>query len=141
MLVHLHGKNRRVVIKYRESFEWEKIMDKIIIKDLKVNGIIGIYDRERKIPQEIVINAILHTNTRKAAETDDIADCVDYEKMANRIKAHVLNAKRQTVEALTEDIARLCLETAQVERVNIKVEKTQAIPFTTSVGVEIERER
>ena len=116
-------------------------MDKIIIKDLKVNGIIGIYDRERKIPQEIVINAILHTNTRKAAETDDIADCVDYEIMANRIKAHVQNAKRQTVEALTEDIARLCLETAQVQRVNIKVEKTQAIPFTASVGVEIEREK
>ena len=115
-------------------------MDKIIIKDLKITGIIGIYDHERVNPQEIVINAVMFTDIRKAAATDDIADCVDYEKLANKIKSHALRVKRLTVEALAEDIARLCLETTLVKRVVIRVEKTQAIPFTTSVGVEIERE-
>ena len=116
-------------------------VDKIIIKDLKVIGIIGIYDHERHIPQEIVINAIIHTDTRKAAQTDEITDCVDYEKLANKIKTHTQTARRLTVEALAEDLARICLETDRVELVNIRVEKTQAIPFTTSVGVEIERKR
>jgi FolB domain-containing protein len=115
-------------------------MDKIIIKDLRVTGIIGIYEHERTIPQEMVINIVLFTNIHKAAETDDIADCVDYEKVANRVKTHAETSQRLTVEALAEDLARLCLDTPGVTQVTVRVEKTQAIPFTTSVGVEIERE-
>ena len=116
-------------------------MDKIIIKDLRVTGIIGIYEHERNTPQEMLINAILFADTRKAAMTDDIADCVDYEKVANKIKTHAQSSQRMTVEALSEDLAQLCLETPNVQRVNIRVEKTQAIQFTGSVGVEIEREK
>jgi FolB domain-containing protein len=116
-------------------------MDKVIIKDLRVTGIIGIYKHERTTPQEMVINITLFTDIHKAAQTDDIADCVDYEKVANKVKAHAETSKRLTVEALAEDIARLCLETPGVQRVNVRVEKTQAIAYTGSVGVEIEREK
>ncbi len=115
-------------------------MDKIIIKDLRVTGIIGIYDHERTTPQEILINIVMFTKLHRAAQTDDIADCVDYEKVSNKLKVHTETSKRLTVEALAEDLARLCLETPGVERVNVRVEKTQAIAFTGSVGVEIERE-
>ena len=115
-------------------------MDKIFIKDLRVTGIIGIYDHERITPQEMLINIVLFTDIRRAAQTDNIVDCVDYEQVANKAKAHAETSKRLTVEALAEDIARLCLEMPGVQRVNIRVEKTQAITFTGSVGVEIERE-
>ncbi len=114
-------------------------MDKIIIKDLRVTGIIGIYEHERTTPQEMVINVELETDIRRAAQTDEIADCVDYEKAANRLKAHAESARRQTVEALAEDLANLCLEFSGVRSVRLRVEKTQAIPFTAAVGVEIER--
>ncbi len=116
-------------------------MDKIIISDLRVHAILGIYDRERITPQEVLINLEMHTDIRKAAESDDIADCVDYEKAANAIRAHAQTAKRLTVEALAEDIARLCLSTPGVSRVKVKVQKTQAIAFTGSVGVEIIRKK
>jgi FolB domain-containing protein len=116
-------------------------MDKIFIKDLRVNGIIGIYDYERTTPQEMIINLEIFTDIRKAAEMDDIAECVDYEKVANNIRAHAQTANRLTVEALAEDIARLCLIIPGAERVNVKLEKTQALAFTGSVGVEIEREK
>jgi FolB domain-containing protein len=119
----------------------EKALDKIIIKDLRVKGIIGIYDYERNTPQEILINLEMYTDIRKAAETDDIADCVNYEKVANAIREHAQTARRLTVEALAEDIARLCLATQGVQRVKIRVEKTEAIAFTGAVGVEIERDK
>ena len=116
-------------------------MDKVFIKDLRVSGIIGIYEHERGTPQEIMINAVMLTDIRKAAETDEIADCVDYEKVANRIREHAQTVRRMTVEALAEDLAQLCLETPEVRGVTIRVEKTQAIADTGSVGVEISRER
>jgi FolB domain-containing protein len=114
-------------------------MDRIIIKDLRVTGIIGIYAHERVTPQEMVINAVLYTDISKAARTDDITDCVDYEKAARQLKAHAETSQRLTVEALAEDLARLCLEVPGVLGARIRVEKTQAIPFTAGVGVEIER--
>jgi FolB domain-containing protein len=115
-------------------------MDKIIIKDLRVTAIIGIYDFERVTPQEMLINVSLMTDIHKAASTDDIADCVDYEKIANTLKNHAQTSKRLTVEALAEDLAQICLKTTGVQRVIMRVEKTQAIEFTAAVGVEIERE-
>ncbi|MBE3043071.1 dihydroneopterin aldolase, partial [Candidatus Bathyarchaeota archaeon] len=44
-----------------------------------------------------------------------------------------------TVEALAEDIARLCLRRPGVQKVAVKVEKPGAVTGAESVGVEIER--
>ncbi len=116
-------------------------MDKIFIKDLRVTAIIGIHAYERITPQEMIINMVLFTDTRHAAETDNIDDCVNYQAVAKQVKAHTQTSKRMTVEALAEDIARVCLETPGVLRVAVRVEKTQAIVHAGSVGVEIEREK
>ncbi len=116
-------------------------MDRIIIKNLHANGIIGIYEHERVTPQEMLINVRLLTDTSKAGKSDNIQDCLDYEKIANQLKAHAEQVKRLTVEALAEDLAALCLDHAGVAGVTVRVEKTQAIPFTESVGVEIERKK
>ena len=47
----------------------------------------------------------------------------------------------QLVEALAEEIARLCLLDDRVESARVRVEKPGAIRFARSVGVTIERER
>ena len=62
-------------------------MDKIIISDLLVRGIIGINDWERKRAQDILINVILFSDTHRAAETDSIVDCVNYSTMSKRLQA------------------------------------------------------
>ena len=116
-------------------------MDQVIIKDLLVRGVIGITERERERPQDILINAVLFTDIARAAKTDDIADCVDYSKVAKKLTAHAEAIGRQTVEALVTDLARLCLEEPGVQGVRIRVEKPGAVRFARSVGVEIERFR
>lgn len=116
-------------------------MDTVIIKDLLVRGIIGVNDWERKRAQDILINVTLFTDTRRAAETDNIADCVNYSTMSKRIQAHAESAERLTVEALANDLAKICLEDKGVRRVILRVEKPGAVRFAKSVGVEIERSR
>lgn len=116
-------------------------MDKVIIKDLLVRGIIGINDWERKRAQDILINVILFTDTRRAAETDHIADCVNYSTMSKRLQAHAESVERLTVEALANDLAKICLEDQAVQKVILRVEKPGAVRFAKSVGVEIERSR
>ena len=114
-------------------------MDQVFIKELSARGIIGINDWEREKPQEILINIVLFTDLRKAGESDDIDDSVNYRSVAKKVQAHAETAKRLTVEALAADLARLCLEEPRVERVRVRVEKPGAVRFSRSVGVEIER--
>ncbi len=114
-------------------------MDQVIIKDLLARGVIGIGERERERPQDILINATIFTDTSRAAESDRIEDCVDYSKMARKLIAHAETAARHTVEALANDLACLCLEESGVHGVRIRVEKPGAVRFAGSVGVEIER--
>lgn len=116
-------------------------MDKVIIKDLLVRGIIGVNDWERKRAQDILINLILFTDTKRAGETDNLEDCVNYSTMSKKIQAHAESAERLTVEALANDLAKICFEDKGVQRVVVRVEKPGAVRFASSVGVEIERSR
>ncbi len=116
-------------------------MDKVFIKDLVARGIIGVNDWEREKPQEILINIIVFTDTRRAAKSDDLVDCVDYRALSKKVQARAETAARFTVEALANDLADICLAAKGVEKVTVRIEKPGAVRFSKSVGVEIERSK
>jgi len=114
-------------------------MDQTFITDLLCRGVIGITDRERAQPQDILINVILFSDTTPAGVSDSIYDCVNYRTVAKNILAYVEKAQKYTVEALAADLAEICLKETRVEKVRVRVEKPGAVRFARSVGVEIER--
>lgn len=116
-------------------------MDKTIIKNLVATGIIGIEEHERITPQKIIINIIMFSDQGKAAESDNIDDCVNYHTVAEKVRIHAQTVARFTVEALANDIAEICLAEATVQKVQVRVEKPEAINYTETVGVEIERSK
>jgi len=116
-------------------------MDKVIIRNLLARGIIGVNDWERKRPQNILINITMLTDTRRAAQTDNLEDCINYSTMSKKLLEHAESVNRLTVEALANDLAKICLETEGVQSVIVRVEKPGAVRFAESVGVEIERSR
>jgi FolB domain-containing protein len=116
-------------------------VDRVIIKDLLARGIIGVNDWEREKPQDILINIVAFTDTRRAASTDDLNQAVNYRTLAHKVREHAEKAKRFTVEALANELAALCLEDPAVYRVQVRVEKPRAVRFAASVGVEVERSR
>lgn len=115
-------------------------MDKIFISDLLIRGVIGISEREREFPQDILVNIVIFSDISVAGQTDNVEDSVNYRTVAKKVLAHTETIKRYTVEALAEDIAKLCLAEPKVKSVQVKVEKPGAVRFSRSVGVEIERQ-
>lgn len=115
-------------------------MDKLIIKDLLVRGIIGINDWERTTPQDILINIEIKADLKQAGETDDLNHSVNYRSVAKQVIAHAESAERLTVEALAEDIAKICLAHPGAKAAKVRVEKPGAVRFAASVGVEIKRQ-
>lgn len=114
-------------------------MDEIFIEDLLIRGVIGISDREREQPQDILVNITIYTDTSIAGRSDNVNESVNYRTVAKKVLAHTEKISRYTVEALAEDIAGICLEENGVRSVRVKVEKPGAVRFAKSVGVTITR--
>ena len=115
--------------------------DKIYIRDLSIRCIIGVNQDERTEKQDVVINVVLFTDTRKAGQTDDLDDSVDYKKVKKTILSLVENSEFLLIEKLAEEIAKVCLEDSKVQKVNVTVDKPGALRYTRSVAVEIVRTR
>lgn len=116
-------------------------MDKIIIKDLLVRGVIGVNDWEREAPQDILVNIEIDADLKKAGTTDDLEDTINYRLIAKRVIARIEASHHFIVEALAADLATICLEDPRAANVRVRVEKPGAVRFAKSVGVEIERSR
>jgi FolB domain-containing protein len=101
--------------------------------------IIGINDWERKRARDILINITLFTDIY-LPRNNSIVDC-RLQQMSKRIQAHAESAERLTVEALANDLVKICFEDKGVQKVILRVEKPGAVRFAKSVGVEIERNR
>jgi FolB domain-containing protein len=116
-------------------------MDRILINDLLVRCIIGVRDEERRDKQDVLINVALEADLRKAGASDRLEDSVDYSAVKKRIVTMAEGSRFNLVEALAESVADICLEYPAISRVKVRVEKTTALRFAKSVGVEITRDR
>ena len=81
--------------------------DIIYIKDLRVKTIIGIFDWERKVKQEVSIDLEFPFDCKKAAATDSIEDTVDYKSIAKGVIKFVEESSFQLQETLAEGISNL----------------------------------
>jgi len=115
--------------------------DQIQIKDLLLRTIIGINEEERRNRQDVLINIVLHADTRAAGASDNIDDAVNYRTIAKRVIERIEGSSYYLVEKMAAEIAAICLEDTRVEAVDVRVEKPGALRFARSVGVEIQRTR
>lgn len=116
-------------------------MDKIFLRELSCEAVIGIFDWERQVKQSIMIDLEMSADIRRAARTDHIDDTLNYKGVAKRILAFVEASQFQLVETLAERIAGLVVTEFGVEWVKVTVHKPSAIRHSKDVGIIIERTR
>ena len=119
------------------------VADEITLTGLRVFGRHGVYDEERRVGQDFVVDVTLRLDTRRAAASDDVADTVHYGEMAEQIAAIVAGEPVNLLETLAGRIADHLLEDDLVDGVRVTVHKPSApIPLSFGdVSVMIERER
>ena len=114
-------------------------MDKVFIKELEVETIIGIYDWEREVRQLISISLEIDFDLTKAAKTDKIEDTLNYKKISKRVIKLAETLKSKLIENLAQKIADTILNEFAVSSIVVKVEKPGALRGSKSVGVTIRR--
>jgi dihydroneopterin aldolase len=112
----------------------------VFVRDLRVRTVIGVEERERKAPQEVVVNLDLEADFDAAAKTDDLALSVDYAAVAALVQEHAATARFRLLEALAGSITTLVLGRFPLVRaLTVRIEKPGAVPGARSVGVELRR--
>ena len=114
-------------------------MDIIFLHSLKIDAVIGIWDWERKIRQTVEIDLDMAADIRKAAESDDVADTLNYKLVAKRLQAFVGESEFQLVETLAESVANILIEECSIPWCRVKINKGGAVRGASAVGVIIER--
>jgi dihydroneopterin aldolase len=115
--------------------------DRIFLHGLTTECIIGFIDWERRVKQSVVLDIELPVDCRRAALSDQVADTLDYKKVAKRVLAFIAASEFQLVETLAHRVALLILEEFGVAWVRIALNKPGAIRNSRDVGVVIERAR
>src|ERR1700684_3886474 len=116
-------------------------MDKIFLRELKTEAIIGIFDWERQVKQTVIFDIEISADILKAAFSDSIHDTLNYKRVAKRVLAFVEESKFHLVETLAEHVAMLILQDFGSSWVRISLSKPGAIRSSRDVGVVVERGR
>jgi dihydroneopterin aldolase len=114
-------------------------VDRIFLRDLKVETVIGIFEWERRVRQIVSLDVELATDVRGAARADSIDNALNYKQIAKRLTAFIGETKFQLVESLAEAVARIIVTEFSVAWVRVSVAKPGAIEGSREVGVTIER--
>lgn len=114
-------------------------MDKLIIEDLRLRCIIGLFPHEREHPQDVLIDLVLFCDLSKAGASDRIEDSVDYKGLKFKIADFVEKSSFNLIESLAEGIAGIVLDEPKIARVRVRVSKPGALSYARNVGVEIDR--
>lgn len=114
-------------------------MDKIFLRQLEVEAIIGIWEWERRVKQTVRIDLEMATDVKAAASADSVEDTLNYKEVAKRLLGFVGESEFQLVETLAESVARIVVAEFSVPWVKVSIAKPGAIRGSREVGVVIER--
>jgi len=115
--------------------------DRIFLRGLTAECVIGFIDWERRVKQTVVVDLELPVDCARASASDEVADTVDYKRVAKRVLAYIEASEFKLVETLAQRLAVLLLEEFALDWVRLSVNKPGAIRNSRDVGVSIERRR
>ncbi|PIW59358.1 dihydroneopterin aldolase [Shewanella sp. CG12_big_fil_rev_8_21_14_0_65_47_15] len=114
-------------------------MDKVLIRQLRVDTVIGVYDWEKKIQQSLFLDLDMAWDNKPAAMGDDYQFALCYETVSKRITQLITEQPIELIETVAERVAECLLGEFNVAWVKVVVMKPGAVATAASVGVEIER--
>lgn len=114
-------------------------MDIITLEGLRADTLLGVYARERVLPQAVEIDLQIGFSTASAGASDELADTIDYAEVVARIRADLAASRFHLLEALAEHVAALLLGEFGADWVRVSVHKLGVIAGVRRVGICIER--
>jgi len=107
----------------------------IHVKNLRLRTIIGVFDWERKIKQDIVINYSFTIDGSDVRETDSIESTVDYKSLTKQIIDDVERSDFYLLEKLAQHVLDHIMRDDRIREATVEVDKPNALHYADSVSV------
>ncbi|MFO8141110.1 MAG: dihydroneopterin aldolase [Marinobacter sp.] len=117
----------------------ERSVDTVLIEGLAVETVVGVYDWEREITQQLLVDLEMAWDNRVPGASDDVADALDYAAVSERVTQCLQALKPQLLERAAEAVAAMLQSEFGVRWLRLALHKPGAVPAARSVGVRIER--
>ncbi len=118
--------------------------DKILLEGMEFYAYHGVNEIEKTQGQRFIVDVELSADLARAAETDSLADTINYSEVFRLVKRTVEGPSRDLIETVAGEIAARVLHDFPVEQVRVKVSKPD-VPITdatlSAAAVEIVRRR
>ncbi|QPG05229.1 dihydroneopterin aldolase [Salinimonas marina] len=115
-------------------------MEQITISGLKVSSLIGVYDWERTRPTTLLMDIEVKADLSQARHSDEVADTIDYAKLAEFVQQQAASATFELLEALGHALCEAVLQNFPVQQITLAITKpeiladAQAVTVTISAG-------
>ncbi|MBS3804724.1 MAG: dihydroneopterin aldolase [Oleiphilaceae bacterium] len=113
--------------------------DTVIIEGLAVEAVIGVFDWEREISQQLLVDLELAWDNRAPAESDDLGKALDYAAVCQCVAAHLQALRSRLLETAAESLAVKLQREFGVAWLRLIIRKPGVMTQARSVGVSIER--
>ena len=133
-------KKKFKIIKLRPKQDYS-YKRKVLISDLALLMSIGIHDFEKIEKQEVKFNINIDINPLLTPIENKLNSIINYETVVKDVTRLTKNKHFELLETLAEDIFFILFKNTNIKQIKLKIEKTQIIKNTSSVGVEIIKKR
>jgi len=132
-------KNLKIVkLKKKQNYSYKR---KILISDLNLLISVGIHSFEKTKKQEVKFNININVNPSLFPVKNEINSIVNYETVIKIITKLTENKHYELLETLAEDIFNELFKNINIQKIKLKIEKTQIVKNTSSVGIEITKKK
>jgi D-erythro-7,8-dihydroneopterin triphosphate epimerase len=113
----------------------------IKINDLKVRTFIGTNPQEKRSKQEIILNITFEYDAAKASQSDNLKHALDYQKLSQDVIKYIQESHFALLETLSDRVLKLIMNEKKILAAEVRIDKPKALPFASSVSVEMSRKR
>lgn len=107
--------------------------DRILVSGLRVETRVGWTDEERARPQVLLVDLDVETEVSAAANSDDLADTVDYGSLISEVARYVSSQEARLLERLAAEVAEMVSAMKGVKSVSVEIAK-EVVPVPEEVG-------
>ena len=133
-------KKKFKIIKLRPKQDYS-YKRKVLISDLILLMSIGIHDFEKIEKQKVKFNINIDINPLLTPIENELNSVVNYETVIRDVTRLSKSKHYELLETLAEDIFFILFKNINIKSIKLKIEKTQIIKNTSSVGIEITKKR
>jgi 7,8-dihydroneopterin aldolase/epimerase/oxygenase len=127
-----------IKLRTKQDYSYKR---KVLINNLTLLMSIGIHNFEKIEKQEVKFNINIDINPLLVPIENKLNSIVNYETVVKDVTKLTKNKHYELLETLAEDIFFILFKNMNIKQIKLKIEKTQIIKNTSSVGIEITKKR